>query len=167
MPAVSGHLARVKLSFKSSLLILRAYRWSVDWREEVHDVTTFDNFDPYATSALDTTTNQHFTSFGGGQYLHGIGDFDISLDAYWDVDDNPFHNATHRLVPGMFGGVQIEYDKTSALTSGTWYFPETILCAVRTDGAVRDVIRMSLQLRATGYDATGVKAPTNVQIPSS
>lgn len=127
MGAVAGYLARVRINSTN----LRASRWSVAWKVDEFDTTTFENF-------------------GMGQYTPGLLDFDISFDAFYDPLDNPFQPALS-LQPGLYASLQIIYDKTGLLSTGTWVFPNVLLCTVNNDTSPRDVIRFSVTAKASGY----------------
>jgi len=134
MPAISGHHARVAINATN----WRASRWSVDWKVDDFDTTTFENFNV-------------------GVYTPGIYDYTISLDAFWDTIQNPF-SAPLSMGPGQSVSITIQYDKAS------WTFPNVLIVDCRNETSVRDVVRLSLTGKASGYSAVlaGVIPPGNV-----
>lgn len=141
MPAISGHHARVIIGNTN----WRASRWSVDWKVDDFDTTTFENFDV-------------------GIYTPGISDFTLSLDAFWDTSENPFA-APLSLIPGETVYVTIQFDKDATLTAAEYQFPNVLVVDFRTEGSVRDVLRCSLTGKVSAYTEgegfAGIVLPTN------
>lgn len=128
MPGLSGHHARILVNDNNNY---RATRWSVDWKVEDFDTTTFENFDV-------------------GIYTPGLNDFTVSFDAFWDTADNPF-NAPLSIVPGETIRLRIQFDKSLDLTPAAWEFQRVLVVDCRSEGAVRDVVRLSFLGKVTAY----------------
>ncbi len=139
MPAVQGYNGTVTVN----AITLTAYRWSVDVRADTFDVTNMEYF-------------------GGGQYLTGLVDADVSIDCCWETADDPFNSGLVNLVPGQFADVVLDFDSSNLLTINGFQFNsqfanfQMLVVSVRTDDSVRDVIRYSVAGKASGYRPRGV-----------
>lgn len=135
MPAVSGHQSRITINGQ---FVYRAYRWSVDWKCDDYDTTTFENMDM-------------------GTYTPGIYDYTITFDGFWDTTISPFADE-FALRPGRdlrtntTVSVRIQYAKGNQ-TVAQFMFPTVLIVDARAEAAVRDAHRLSFTGKATGYDA--------------
>lgn len=137
MAVVQGHRGNVRFNGTS----LHIYRWSVDWRTDVFDVT-------------------NFLYFGCGAYLPGLYDADVSVDACYDVADDPFNLVF--IQPGEVMAVTLEYDVGLSVTPAKWTFPTVLIGSSRVDTSVRDVVRYSITGRVT-VDSDADNAPSYPQ----
>lgn len=125
--------------------VLRAHHWSVDWKVEDFDITTFENF-------------------GVGSYLPGLIDADVTFDAYYDTVDNPF-SAPIAIAPGTYDALVITYIKGNAAI--TWTLPNVLCVTVHSETGVRDVIRYTYTGKFSGTGTSGVAVITNQVTPPS
>lgn len=125
MAGFSGHTAIVRVNGAN----LEAHRYSVDWKIQDFDVTSF--------------TNVNF-----GEYTSGLADVDISFDAFYDSTDNPF-GAPISLIPGTIVSIVITLDTSGVHSTGTWNFPKTLLTSVRQESGVRDTVHYSVTGKTT------------------
>ncbi len=140
MPSVQGYNGTVSVN----AITLTAYRWSVDYRSDIFDVTNMEYF-------------------GGGQYLAGLVDVDVSIDCCWDTADDPFNTGLANIRPGQTADVILDFDNTNFLTVDGIQFTTALLdgfgvliVSVRLDVSVRDVVRYSIAGKASGYRPRGV-----------
>ncbi len=125
MPSVAGFRNRVRVN----AAVLRANHWTVSWKVDDFEVSTFGNK-------------------GACVYVPGMTDYTISVDGFWDTTDNPFSRSMD-LTPGVYPSLSIELDKNRATTTSVWNFLVVLITEVRMDSSARDVIRLNFTAKSS------------------
>lgn len=137
MPVLTGYDSRVRFAFSGSTVTMHANRWSVSWRVDALESTTF--------------VNANF-----GQYVSGVMEFDISVDCIYDTLSDPFFSGglsttqnvlAAGLQPGC--GVGLTIDVTEGNATRNWSFPNAYVASVHVDDSVRDLVRYSVSLKGS------------------
>ena len=139
MPVFAGFGGRIKVGAAN----LRAHHWSVDWKSEAFDVTTLENF-------------------GNSGYLPGLYDADVTFDAFYDSNDNPFVNPPS-LTPGSYVNITIFYVKNNLNLA--WILTYVLCTSIHSETGVRDVVRYSFTGKLSGYTPTLGSEVNNNAIP--
>lgn len=129
MAAISGFGGRVTIED----IVMPAGRWTVNWRGENVDVSTFEH------GLLK-------------EYMLTAYDIEVTLDCFWDLGVNTFDANGPNLLPGgttvsqIFTdsvGVELLYCRTDGINR-LFDFPEVLIESVSVDDEVRGVIRYSV-----------------------
>lgn len=145
MPAVQGWRGQARLANT----VMTVHRWSMDWRADLHDVTSMKPFN--AASA------------GQAQFRGGIMDVDVSLDLFHDPAEDPFNaGVANAIVPGATIAARLDLDSGNAVTSLSYLFPAVLVVSAREDSSVRDVARISVMGKVTVARLAAVARATAV-----
>jgi hypothetical protein len=126
MAIIAGYLGFVEIADRNNILrSFHATRWSVDWRVDAIDTSSFMNF-------------------GWATYDPGVVDYDISIDFIYDPVDNP--GGRPILTPGT--SVRAVLWTVEGLAVERFFFPRMIIGDVRLDDSIRDVLRFSITGKA-------------------
>lgn len=112
-------------------------------------VTVNEKIDLLETTALDqdTLVGIPITAVGIGCYVFGVSDTDVSVDAHWFSEDNPFQGPLNITVGTILSNVIIT--NTRALAGSVWTFPVMLVESVDSTIQVRDTVRYSFRMRRT------------------
>lgn len=137
MTAFAGFGGRITVG--TGATVLRGYRWVVDWKADDFDVSCFEN-------------NAY------GNYIAGLIDADVTIDAYWDTIDNPFA-APMSIAPGAnIGPLTILYTKSNGV-SQLWNFANFLVVDVHNETNMHDVVRYTFHGKYFGT-VPGTVTPT-------
>lgn len=125
----------------NATVLLRAHRWSVDWKIDDFDTTSFINW-------------------GLGQYTGGVTDFDLAFDCFWFQSDNPHSVLTNHIIPGITVSIRIRYAPAMSLAAPNanvaatndvpgYYFNRCLITNCHTETSVRDTIRYNFSARVS------------------
>lgn len=125
MPAISTKKCKVQIDG----VTLLANKWTVEIHADEIDVTTFE-------------------SGGFAEYLASYVDAMVTVDAFWDPDDNPFANAPDITVANELSEVKLFLRRAEA--NDCFVFPTLVVLSCVTDAVVRDAIRFNFTGRNKG-----------------
>lgn len=136
--------------------LLRAHRWSVDWKIDDFDTTSFINW-------------------GVGQYTGGLTDFDLAFDCFWYQADNPHSALTNHIIPGITVSIRIRYAPAMSLAQPNnnvaantdvpgYFFNRCLVTNCHTETSVRDTIRYNFTARVSAESLFDVAV---LQIPGT
>lgn len=135
MPAFAAYNTRVVISGSN----LKANSVTVSWHADMLEVTHF-------TPEDDTTPRTP----GYGDYIEGVIDAEVTLDAHWFSEDNPY--SLFPLRPGFLVSnvtVYLSKDATSAAFK-TFVFPYMLVESIEHMQQVRDTIHFTARLKNRG-----------------
>lgn len=108
---------------------LHITRWQVHIRMSIIDVTNFVYFDFAA-------------------YAASLKDAEVTMDAIYDTDDDPFNiNVDPNVRPGNNIAATFVFDGTGVGNNAQWDFPSLVVLSVRHSHVVRDVSRFTITAR--------------------
>jgi hypothetical protein len=142
MAILTGYLGFVRFNNQGTgLSSFHATHWTVDWRVDPIDTSTFINS-------------------GVGTYTPGVFDYDITVDFIYDTLDNAFAVKTN-FTPGF--DVETELFLIEGNVTQRFYFPKVMISNMRIDDSIRDVVRYSMTGRANHMDPSSSIA--NIEQP--
>ncbi len=133
MAAVAGYNGRIVISGTT----LRANSYSVTCTSDLPEVTNFE-------------------SLGIGSYISGVKDWELSFDAHWFSEDNPFRGALVINAGAALNNIYVSINKGVAGTR--WFFTSMLVMSVDMSQATRDTAHYTCRLKNTD---TVVVYPTN------
>ncbi len=141
MPALAGFRGRITVN---GTTMLRAHRVSINQKVDEFDVTAFENN-------------------ANGDYIAGIQDFDITIDAYYDPTDNPFTTPLN-LVPGaILTSVVIKLNKALGAVQ-QYSFPSLLVVTCNQEFGVRDTVHYSITAKQRNNNDA---VPASGSVPST
>ena len=124
MAAIAGYQGRLVLNGTT----LRANSYSITASADLPEVTNFE-------------------SLGIGQYIPGVRDWELSFDAHWFSEDNPFRSPILLVNGAYITNVDVYILKTSAGTK--WSFTTMLVMSVDMTQATRDTAHYTARLKNT------------------
>jgi|SRR5581483_2850579 len=149
MPAFAAYNCRVTFGG----VALHANSVTINVKSDIQDVTSFSQNigTPVAIPTFPTAVavGAAAGSNGYGNYVQGVIDADVTLDAFWFSDDNPYLAVGFNINPGVVvGPVVILLDSVNVNKS--WSFSKMIVESLDHMEAVRETIRFTARLKNCG-----------------
>lgn len=124
MSAVAGFNGRITINGTT----LRANSYSITASADLPEVTNFE-------------------SGGIGQYIPGVRDWELSFDAHWFSEDNPFRAPLSITNGATLNNVNVFINKGTAGTK--WVFTTMLVMSVDSTQATRDTCHYTARLKNT------------------
>lgn len=136
MPAYAGYNCRVTLNGTT----LRGNNVTINVKADIHDVTAFDQ---------DTFVAPEDATAGYANFISGVLEADISLEAHYFTEDNPFAGALAIAAGAYYNNLLIRLEKTRA-PGVLWTFSKVVLESLDFMEQVRDAIHFSARFKNRG-----------------
>ena|SRR5882762_10595835 len=99
------------------------------------------------TSSADLPEVTNFESGGIGQYIPGVRDWELSFDAHWFTEDNPFRAPLAITNGATMNNINVFINKGLAVSK--WVFTTMLVMSVDMTQATRDTAHYTCRFKNT------------------
>lgn len=124
MGAIAGFNGRIKINGTT----LRANSYSITCSADLPEVTNFE-------------------SGGIGQYIPGVRDWELSFDAHYFTEDNPFRAGPIIVNGATLNNIEVFLNK--AVAGNKWVFSTMLVMSVDMTQATRDTAHYTCRFKNT------------------